>query len=93
MGTPNSINTVQGIVLPTYYYYTFRIIGFPAIVQSHLTVGIGYDITPAFGVHLGYMHAFEEKLSEKGTDLFGQPVTLESTLSEDSIDMGFTWKF
>jgi long-chain fatty acid transport protein len=93
LGMPNSINEVQGKVLPSYYYETFRILGFPAIVQSHLTVGIGYDVTPAFGVHAGYMHAFEEKMSEKGMDLFGQPVTLESTLSEDSLDVGFTWKF
>lgn len=28
-----------------------------------------------------------------GTDLMGQPVTLKSTLSKDSIDFGLTWNF
>ncbi|MDD5711512.1 MAG: outer membrane protein transport protein [Smithellaceae bacterium] len=92
-GAPNSTRSVQGKVMPAYYYETFRIIGFPAVVQHHVTVGAGYDVTPTFGVHLGYMHAFKETMDETGTDLFGQPVTFESKLSEDSIDLGFVWKF
>ena len=85
--------TVQGKTLPTYYYETFRVIGFPAIVEHHVTVGIGYDFSPTFGVHLGYMYGFENKIKETGTDFFGQPVTLESSLSEQSIDFGLLWRF
>lgn len=84
---------VQGKTIPTYYYETFRIIGFPAIVEQHLTFGIGYRFSERFSLHLGYMHAFEETITESGTDIAGQPVELESTLSEDSIDFGFTWRF
>lgn len=84
---------VQGKTIPTYYYETFRIIGFPAIVEHHLTFGVGYRINERFSLHLGYMHAFEETITETGTDIAGQPVMLESTLSEDSIDFGFTWRF
>ena len=36
---------VQGKSLPTYYYETFRVIGFPAIVEQHLTFGLGYGFT------------------------------------------------
>jgi len=92
-GFPNSTNSVQGKTLPTYYYETFRIVGFPAIIKHHITLGIGYEISRRFSLHLGYMHGFEETISERGTDLFGQPVKLRSTLREDSLDFGLTWRF
>jgi long-chain fatty acid transport protein len=86
--------TVQGKTLPsTYYYETFRIIGFPAIVEHHFTAGIGYKFTDAFSLDLGFMYAVEESISESGTDPFGTPVTLESTLSETSLDFGLTYRF
>jgi long-chain fatty acid transport protein len=92
-GQPNSAVNVQGTVFPAYYYETFRIIGFPAVVEKHLTLGAGYRFTERFSMNLGWMHAFEKTISETGTDPFGQPVTLESKLSEDSLDFGLTWYF
>lgn len=88
-----TLTRVQGKSLPTYYYETFRIIGFPAIVEHHLTLGVGYDFTPSFSMHLGYVHGFETTIRQNGTDITGQPVELESTLSEDSFDFGLTWRF
>ena len=85
--------TVQGVTMPTYYYETFRVIGFPAIAKQHATVGIGYEISNRFALNAGYTHAFKETLTEKGTNVFGQPTTLQSTLSEDSIEFGVTWRF
>ncbi len=85
--------TVQGKTMPGYYYETFRIIGFPAVVKQHVTLGAGYEVTPRFSVELGYTHGFEETLTEQGTDFTGQPVTLTSSLSEDSLDFGLSWKF
>ena len=90
---PNSINRVQGKILPTYYYEAFRIIGFPAIVEKHLTFGAGYKVTERFFMNVGYMHAFENTISERGINPLGQPVTIESKLSEDSLDFGLTWYF
>jgi long-chain fatty acid transport protein len=85
---------VQGKVIPSEYYYeTFRLIGFPALVEHHITVGIGYEFTQSFSVNLGYMHAFENDLDEKGTDPFGNPVKIESELEENAIDLGLTWRF
>ncbi len=92
-GQPNSAVNVQGTIFPAYYYETFRIIGFPAIVEKHLTLGVGFRFTERFSMNLGYMHAFEKTISETGTDPFGQPVSLESKLSEDSLDFGLTWVF
>jgi long-chain fatty acid transport protein len=88
-----SMKQVQGKSMPTYYYETFRIIGFPAIVQNHLTFGIGYEFNKNFSINLGYMYAFGETISESGTALNGQPVTISSGLSESSIEFGLTWRF
>ena len=84
--------SVQGKSLPGYYYETFRAIGFPAIVEHHVTFGMTYEFTPNFALNLGYVHGFEETFKEKGTDFAG-PSTIESKLSEDSIDFGLTWRF
>ena len=90
----NSSVEVQGNTMPTYYYETFRILGFPAIVEQHLTFGIGYKFSSIFSANLGYIHAFSKTMNETGTDISGmQPVTLSSTLVEDSIDFGLTWNF
>jgi len=92
-GLPNSINNVQGKILPTYYYETFRTIGFPAVVEHHVTLGVGYQITPTVELNVGYMYAFENDITETGTDPLGRPVELQSNLSEQAIDFGFTWRF
>jgi long-chain fatty acid transport protein len=83
---------VQGKKLPGYYYETFRVIGFPAIVEHHVTLGVTYEFTPTFSANLGYVHGFEETFKESGTDFAGAS-KIESTLSEDSIDFGLTWRF
>ena len=95
----NGFDGTQGIsvqgktMMSQYYYETFRIIGFPAIAEQHLTFGIGYQFTEWFSANLGFMYAIEQTIRERGTDPFGMPATLESTLSETSIDFGLTWRF
>jgi len=88
-----SLTKVQGKYLPTYYYETFRIIGFPAIVEHHITAGLSYQFSPRFSMELGYVHAFQNTITQSGTDFLGVPVTLESKLYEDSVDLGLTWRF
>jgi long-chain fatty acid transport protein len=86
---------VQGIAVNTGQYEYLRIIGFPALVETHVTCGIGYDFSERFGVNIGYTHGFAKSISESGVN-FGPgaiPVTLGSKLAEDSIDVGLTWRF
>lgn len=90
---PPAVVNVQGINMPTYYYETFRIIGFPAIVTQHLTLGMGYEFSKRFALNAGYTHAFKETISESGTNIAGVPTTLQSTLSEDSVEFGLTLRF
>jgi long-chain fatty acid transport protein len=94
-GTGPSTN-IQGVNVNSFEYEFFRIVGFPAIVQHHLTAGVGYEFSKNFAVNLGYMHAFKETLSESGTGVGPGgpfPATLESELSEDSVEFGLTWRF
>jgi long-chain fatty acid transport protein len=90
--TPDFVE-VQGKMVPRYYYETFRSIGFPAVVENHITCGIGYAFSEKFEVNIAYMHAFENNITEHGVNIAGQPTTIKSTLSEDSVDFGLTWRF
>ncbi|MCF7668679.1 MAG: outer membrane protein transport protein [Verrucomicrobia bacterium] len=88
-----STTSVQGKNIPTYYYETFRIVGFPAVIEHHVTLGFGYNVTDNFSLNLGYMHAFENSISEQGPDVLGNPARIESSLSEDSLEFGLSWRF
>ena len=92
MGPNDSVN-VQGKRLPRYYYESFRVIGFPAVVEHHITAGIGYELGESLKVDFSYMHAFENQLSESGTAPDGSDAKLKSKLSEDAISFAFSWRF
>jgi long-chain fatty acid transport protein len=92
-GMPNDVVTVQGTPFPRYYYETFRIIGFPAIVEHHVTLGASWFFKENISVNFAYMHAFENTIRESGTSPLGTPTTIESTLLENSIEIGFSWRF
>ena len=90
--TPGFTN-VQGKNIPNYYYETFRTVGFPAIVEHHLGLGLNYQFSDRFGISVAYVHAFENTISETGTDIFGRPTTIESDLLENAVDFSLNWRF
>ena len=92
-GMPNDVTVVQGIMMPTYFYETFRIIGFPAVVESHITLGLTYHVSERFALSFAFMKALENDIVESGTGPTGAPSTLMSTLSEASLEFGLSWKF
>lgn len=92
-GWGTGVHNVQGMIFPDYYYETFRVIGFPAIVETHVTVGVGYAFSEKLEINVGYTHAFEKEITETGTAFGVIPATIKSTLSEDSVDFGLTWRF
>jgi long-chain fatty acid transport protein len=90
--------TVQGKSVPRTNYEVLRIAGFPAIVESHITTGIGYQLTKSVSVDLAYMHALKKTVKQSGTVFdpnagFASSATLESSLYEDSLEFGITWRF
>jgi long-chain fatty acid transport protein len=89
-----SFTNVQGKSVPTFQYEYLRILGFPALVETHLTCGIGYEFSERFGVNIGYTHGFAKSISETGVNFGpGMPATLGAKLAEDSIDFGLSWRF
>ena len=91
-GPPKFVD-VQGKSLPAYYYESFRVIGLPAVVEHHITAGIGYQIGESLKVDFSYMHAFENDLTETGIAPDGSDAKLKSELYEDAISFAFTYRF
>lgn len=87
---PFGATNVQGKAVPTINYEVLRIIGAPLIVEKHIAVGIGYDVTERMTVNLGYAHGFEETISETS---LASMAKLESTVKGDTYEFGITWKF
>jgi len=87
---PAGLSTIQGTSVPTAQYEAFRVIGFPAIVEHHVTAGVGVNLSKKVSVNLGYMHAFENTLKETSA---GGAITYESKLHEDSYELGLNIMF
>ncbi len=86
MGTTN----VQGRNVSNVNYEVFRIVGFPAIAETHFTFGLGYDITDTIVINLSYVHSFENTISESSAYNLA---SMESSMSQDAFSVGLTWRF
>lgn len=84
---------IEGRTIPANPQYEgmecLRVIGFPAIVEHHLTLGVGLKLAQNLRMDLAYMHAFENTVTSRATN--GD--YWKSKLSEDSISVGLTWSF
>jgi long-chain fatty acid transport protein len=69
------------------------IVGFPAIVEHHVGLGFGYRINEDLSLNVSWVHAFENTMKSSGTLMPGFDSTVESSLSEDTIDLGLSWRF
>jgi len=68
----------------------FNLIGFPAITEHHITLGLGYEFTKNFGIDLAYKHAFNKKV--RATDSSGT-IFVEAQNAQNAISIGLNWKF
>ncbi len=69
----------------------FNLVGFPAITEHHITLGLGYEFTRNFGVDLAYKHALNKKV--RATDNMGMGFEIEAQNSQNAISLGLNWKF
>lgn len=69
----------------------FNLIGFPAITEHHITLGLGYEFTKNFSIDLAYKHAFNKKVS--ATDNAGMGMFVEAQNAQNAISIGLNWKF
>ncbi len=65
-----------------------NLIGFPAITEHHITLGLGYEFTKNFGIDLAYKHAFNKKVRAT----YG-PNYVEAQNAQNAISIGLNWKF
>ena len=75
--------------MPTFQQEYLRIVGFPAIVETHYTFGAGYDFSDRFATNFGYMKGVSNTIEENGQ--FG--TQLKSELEEDSYEFSLNWNF
>lgn len=85
-----STTDVQGKNVPTVNYEALRILGLPAIVEHHLTLGAGYEFKNNMTINFSYMHAIENSMKESSQ---GDAFSFESSLKEDTFTIGFAWRF
>ncbi|RLJ70377.1 long-chain fatty acid transport protein [Hydrogenivirga caldilitoris] len=71
----------------------FNLIGFPAITEQHLTLGVGYEFSKTFGIDVSYVRAFEKKVEAKATMMSPDDLTVGAKNAQDSISVGLNWKF
>lgn len=70
----------------------FEAIAFPAIVESHYTLGVGFTLNPNLELNLGAMYA--PKVSMTGANLAQQGIQSYTTsLSEWSAEFGLAYKW
>ena len=69
----------------------FNLIGFPAISEHHITLGLGYEFTKNFSIDLAYEHAFKKKVS--ATDNMNLGLSVEAQNAQNAISIGLNWKF
>jgi long-chain fatty acid transport protein len=74
-----------------FYIAMFNLIGFPAITEHHITLGLGYEFTKNFSIDLAYKHAFNKKVS--ATDSAGMGMFVEAQNAQNAISIGLNWKF
>jgi long-chain fatty acid transport protein len=69
----------------------FENIAFPAVAETHVTAGLGWDITPAWGLQVGGMYS--PKTTVTGANAAEQFIgSYETSMSQYSVDVGVSWK-
>ncbi len=81
--TPNSAGLTGGV------QNTFNLLGFPAITESHITLGGTYNISKKTSIDLAYV--FAPEVSETYTTNFGTKMTTKH--SQTSLSLGLNYTF
>jgi len=68
----------------------FNMLGFPAISQTHATIGLGYEFTDKVGVDLAYVYSPKETLSVNSPMTLG---TMSVSNAQNSISGALKYKF
>ena len=80
-GAINSANLSNGVV------NTFNLLGFPAIVETHITIGGTYNFSNQTSFDLAYVYAPE--VSETMKNFAGNDVTVEHSQTSLSFQLNY----
>jgi long-chain fatty acid transport protein len=70
----------------------FENIAFPAVAESHVTAGLGWDATETLAISVGGMYS--PKVTVSGANPAGQGLASYSTsMSQYAVDLGLGWRF
>ncbi|NPA32489.1 MAG: aromatic hydrocarbon degradation protein [Aquificae bacterium] len=70
--------------------YWFNLVGFPAIAEHHLTLGLNWRLTPNFDLDLSYVYALPSTVSAKAMGGAGE---VSARMFQHSIGIGLNWSF
>ncbi len=83
------IGNIPNVMIPV-----LDALGFPAITETHLTLGAGYKVTKNLGVNFAYVHAFEKTLNVNNFPTpTGALVDYQTKNSQNSISFSLDWNF
>ena len=76
----------------------FNLVGFPGIVEQHITFGLGYDFSKALSLDAAFVYSPEVKESYDITAMssaigYPSPASADVTHSQSSFTAGVTYKF
>jgi long-chain fatty acid transport protein len=70
----------------------FENIAFPAVAESHVTLGLGWDATETLAVNVGGMYS--PKVTVTGANPAAQGLAAyQTSMSQYAIDLGLGWRF
>ncbi len=92
------ITNFQGANLPNVLLDRFNLIAFPALAQTHITVGAGYQVTNGFDLDVAFMYSPKVSVVRSGTTLVAAPSTLgpysiTSEIQQWSATLAGTYRF
>ncbi|MFN7065663.1 MAG: OmpP1/FadL family transporter [Aquificaceae bacterium] len=87
---PTNANNIPNFAAPfsDFQIAWFNLVGFPAIAEQHITLGLGYEFTKTFSVDVAYKHAFKKTVKANAGAL-----QVEASNAQNAISLGLNWKF
>lgn len=64
---------------------------FPAIMETHAAAGLSYALSEQMDLHLTYIHAFEETLTDSNSPAAGGGTQI--SMYQNSVTLGLSWTF
>ncbi|NPB08665.1 MAG: aromatic hydrocarbon degradation protein [Aquificae bacterium] len=84
-------NNIPDFAVPfsDYQVYWFNLVGFPAVAEHHLTLGLNWRVTPNFDIDFSYVYALPSTVT--ATAQGGSEVS--ARMYQHSLGVGLNWSF